>query len=96
MLFLIGEVLAPEALLARTDLNPPVGAMSTVFTGETGVTEVLTGLPTCGETNCIGLLDALVGLGDLRRCRWSSFTGACFDGLGARAGGFSGLRGSFT
>ena len=85
------------ALLAKIDLNPPVGVDSMEdFTGEAGATVAdLTGLPTLGDTNCMGFA-ALVGLGDRRRCRWSIFTGACFVGLGARTGGFSGLRGSFT
>ena len=58
------------ALLAKIDLNPPVGVDSIeVFTGDAGATVAdLTGLPTLGDTNCMGFV-AFVGLGDLRRCR---------------------------
>ena len=101
-MFLIGDEVevvgvVTVALLAKIDLNPPVGVDSIEdFTGEAGATFAdLTGLPTLGDTNCMGFA-ALVGLGDRRRCRWSIFTGACFVGLGARTRGFSGLRGSFT
>ena len=92
----VGVVVDPVALLARIDLNPPVGVDSIqLLTGDTVAPVDLRGLATCGDTNCIGF-DALVGLGDRRRCRWSILTGACLVGLGARTGGFSGLRGSFT
>ena len=72
-MFLIGDELeaaVTDALLAKIDLNPPVGVDSVVvFTGDAGATLAdLTGLPTLGDTNCMGFV-ALVGLGDRRRCR---------------------------
>ena len=77
---MIGEeeeaVVVGVALLARIDLNPPVGVESiVVLTGDVDAPIAdLTGLATLGDTNCMGLAADLVGLGDLRRARWSIFT----------------------
>ena len=73
---LIGEeevvvVLVGVALLARIDLNPPVGVDSMLLVLFTGDVADLTGLATLGDTNCMA---DLVGLGDRRRWRWSIFT----------------------